>query len=541
MRAILFLFLSSLIYPFLTFPLSDEGFFKIQQATREVECHTVKSRVAEFDEEKPITFQNNNGDEERYGDKRGNFNKGLAHQASGFPNVGAFNSLVKALQEGNPAGFNAIQIGTGTKKLVNPQASLAFSLAANDAWINAIAQAPHFASAETAGEMVELYWTALVRDVNFNEFETDSTVADAIANLNTLTDFRGPKIGGVVTPTTFLRGDTPGDLMGPYISQFLYQTVNYGNTVILSNTLETPATTGNDFLTTFEDLLIVLKGGLTGKTITYATNNFIRTPRDLTEYVHQDTPGQASLSALLILQHFVGLYGASLFDSNNPYISNPTQEGFVTFNISHALSLVRNAVHEALKAAWYHKWQVNRRLRPEEYGFYVNDQIANGNNLDIHSDLINSQALTSTMATFGSLFLPSAYPEGSPVHPSYPAGHAVFIGAATTILKAFFNEDFIIPDALAPNTANTDLEPFNDIPLTVGGELNKLAANIALGRNHAGVHYRSDGTQGILLGEKVALDILNNESFLFNENFSGFHLTKFDGTKIVIGEKRKTK
>lgn len=74
--------------------------------------------------------------------------------------------------------------------------------------------------------------------------------------------------------------------------------------------------------------------------------------------------------------------------------------------------------------------------------------------------------------------------------------------------------------------------------LTIGNELNKLASNISLGRDHAGVHYRSDGYQGMLLGEQVAIDVLNNETFLFNEDFEGYSLTKFDGTKITIGGKR---
>ena len=46
----------------------------------------------------------------------------------------------------------------------------------------------------------------------------------------------------------------------------------------------------------------------------------------------------------------------------------------------------------------------------------------------------------------------------------------------------------------------------------------------------AGVHWRSDGIQGILLGEKVALLILNDYRQTYNENFGGFSFTKFDGT-----------
>jgi hypothetical protein len=36
-------------------------------------------------------------------------------------------------------------------------------------------------------------------------------------------------------------------------------------------------------------------------------------------------------------------------------------------------------------------------------------------------------------------FLPQAFPEGSPQHPSYPQGHATMAGACATILKAAFD------------------------------------------------------------------------------------------------------
>ncbi|MMZ68522.1 hypothetical protein D1872_312190 [compost metagenome] len=64
--------------------------------------------------------------------------------------------------------------------------------------------------------------------------------------------------------------------------------------------------------------------------------------------------------------------------------------------------------------------------------------------------------------------------------------------------------------------------------------MNKLAANIALGRDTAGVHWRSDGIEGLKLGEKVAIGILQDYKSTFNEDFDGFSLTKFNGTTIKI-------
>jgi len=56
--------------------------------------------------------------------------------------------------------------------------------------------------------------------------------------------------------------------------------------------------------------------------------------------------------------------------------------------------------------------------------------------------------------------------------------------------------------------------------LTVEGELNKLASNIAIGRNWAGVHYFTDYYESILMGEEIALGILEEQKLCFGENFS---------------------
>ena len=64
--------------------------------------------------------------------------------------------------------------------------------------------------------------------------------------------------------------------------------------------------------------------------------------------------------------------------------------------------------------------------------------------------------------------------------------------------------------------------------MTIHGELNKLAANIAIGRNGAGVHYRSDYTASLILGEEVSISILRElkrylpepATFSFNRFFT---------------------
>ena len=70
--------------------------------------------------------------------------------------------------------------------------------------------------------------------------------------------------------------------------------------------------------------------------------------------------------------------------------------------------------------------------------------------------------------------------------------------------------------------------------ITLTGELNKLANNIAQARNIAGLHWRSDATQAILLGEAVAISILRDQKHTYNETFPGFTFTRFDGTTLTI-------
>jgi hypothetical protein len=110
-----------------------------------------------------------------------------------------------------------------------------------------------------------------------------------------------------------------------------------------------------------------------------------------------------------------------------------------------------------------------------------------------------------------------------------------------TILKAWFKETTRLVDiGLAPVQPSDDglsLVPYlgSDAgDLTVGGELNKIAANVALGRNMAGVHWRSDATESMKLGEQIAIGILRDQRACYNEAFNGFSLTKFDGTTVIV-------
>ena len=138
---------------------------------------------------------------------------------------------------------------------------------------------------------------------------------------------------------------------------------------------------------------------------------------------------------------------------------------------------------------------------------------------------------------FGSSLLPIAFPDGCPLHPSYGAGHATVAGACVTILKAIFDESFVLPSPVQPSTDGLSLVPYTGPDagkLTVGGELNKIASNVAIGRNIAGVHWRSDYTESLKLGEQIAISVLRDQRLTYAEDFEGFTFTRFNGTKITV-------
>jgi hypothetical protein len=48
------------------------------------------------------------------------------------------------------------------------------------------------------------------------------------------------------------------------------------------------------------------------------------------------------------------------------------------------------------------------------------------------------------------------------------------------------------------------------------------------------VHFRSDSIEGLKLGEEVAIGLLAETSLTYSEQFDGFVLDRFDGTRVRI-------
>lgn len=512
------------------------------------DCEKVRKEAAE--DGRTATPQNllhpTNPDDDLYPNKLGSYSKGLPHNSDGTVVLSAYNTLVQALSSGNPAAFDTIPLG-GNRKLTNPQAGLAFDMEGPDSHSFVQPPAPAFASREQAAEISENYWMALLRDVPFSQYNTKAMANAAAADLTLYgADFKGAKAGGVVTTGTLFRGLTPGDQAGPYLSQFFYQPCRFGANEIVQQitTVRSVADGGADYMTSFDSgpgNYLDIQRGISppfGDRID-PIRRYMRNGRDIGQWVHIDVLFQAYFQAFLVI---AGL--GTPVDNGNPYRNNPTQDGFGTFGGPHIATLLCEVATRALKAVWYQKWLVHRRLRPEAHAARVDRTLYHGAGYPVHAEILNSLSTASRLGGYmtpGNALLPMAFPEGSPTHPAYGAGHATVAGACVTILKAWFKETTTLA-----SLGVTPVEPTDDGlglvtytgadagSLTIGSELNKIASNVALGRNTAGVHWRSDGTESLRLGEQVAIGILKDHRGCYNEVFNGFSLTKFDGTTVIV-------
>lgn len=546
------------------------------------------------------------------------FTKGLPHDpATGLlVSPSAFSRFVRAVNKPSEEHIRRIPLGPPDGNFYsaiakNPPSKVrawesmgagsTFDLQGPDAQAVTMPPPPELRSVELAHEMTEIYWMALLRDVPLSQFshagreqsqhrtrkhkgrshyhhyaKTHELVDEAVAGLcNTvwaretlcdLTDAEKARRRGAVNIQTIFRGITPGDDVGPYISQFLLTGtsglqngnhpsdgyVQYG--AMRMDQRVRVAQQGKNYMTTWAAFLDVQNAADVRGREVYSDQSpkfrFITSGRDLATYVHYDALYQAYLNACIILLDI-----KVPFDSGIPFQHEDQldkQQGFATFGGPHILTLVTEVATRALKAVRFQKYNLHRRLRPEALGglidrfhgdkknpLYVGvsqlyhmigktllkkigDENEIQNSTFCDSGVSRSRDLDFENRKVSTLLLPMAFPEGSPMHPSYGAGHATVGGACVTVLKAFFDHGFELPFTyVASDDGNTLKEaPHLHHTLTVEGELNKLCSNISIGRNWAGVHYFSDYYESILLGEKIALGILEEQKLTYSEDFS---------------------
>jgi hypothetical protein len=507
-------------------------------------CWAIRKDQADFWWQQGIVAHPTNGDEARYPSRIANYSKSMPHNSFGEVDLDAYDSLLKAIKSGKSTDYDAMILAPGARRQTSPQCGLAFDMEGMDGQGVAVAPPPALASKEQAGEMVENYWMALLRDVNFLDYDASPVAAAAAADLNAFgADYKAPRdANGKVTTQNLFRDIAPGTTAGPYMSQFMWLNTPFGVEFVERKMWTLAA--GSDHMQSFDEWLAVQNGLVPEQQSFLGARRYIFNGRDLSAWVHVDVLFQAYFNACLILitppdGSDVGGGIGCPFNPGNPYIGNATQDGFCTFGPPAAKSLMCEVASRCLKATWHKKWQVHRRLRPEAYAGLVEvhlNQSPGRYNGALHPSLFSASALEPILTlNGGTALLPMAFPEGSPTHPSYTAGHATVAGACVTMLKAIFDtENRPIPHPVVPAPDGSALVPYTGPALTIEGELNKLASNIATGRDIAGVHWRSDTFSSMRIGQRVAISILQEQTKIHNEANPFYTFRGFDGERIVV-------
>ena len=533
---------------------ADASVINYNGSSRAAACHSYRIAMAN-NNHLNIAPPPDNGDAARFSDHSGSWSKCLLHDSLGIVNQASWASFINALTSGNYSDFDNIIVGNPggtnfTATLNGPMGAYAFDLEGIDSHCALIPPSPSTSSAQTAAEEVEHYWGALLRDVPFGQYETSSLAAAAAADLNNMSFLQSSANNYFpypVTPQNLFRGrpakNSPAE-KGPYVSQFMLQPTFLGAQPLnqmLENFLP-----GVDFLTDPVEFLRVQNGQKPAFPLkTDPVFRLIRNGRALATYTHVDALHQAYLVAALVL---LGI-GAPL-NPGIPYTRSKTQHGFGTLGGPDVLATIPEVSTRALKASWYHKWIVNLRQRPEDYGALVHAHITNTSPMPqaagvLHPDVLNSAGLAASYSKFGSYLMPQAFNQGAPGHPCYPAGHGTVGGACITALRFFFDGSQPIrpllqavgSDIMMASDDGLTLVPYTGADrdeITIDNELTKLAYNITFGHGiHSGIHFRSSSQYAVLLGEQVGLSVLTDRAQSYFEPFS-ITITKFDGTKVTI-------
>ncbi len=428
--------------------------------SRMVEAFNLRVAEAIQNASVPAAVNVNNGDDALYPDKGGTYTKGLPHDSFGRVDLNAYQTFKTALASGRFADFERIIMG-GTRTLNGPQGGIAFDLCRMDNiqfGQPIVPPAPPIAGDQTGAELVELYWGSLLRDVAFTEYNSNALAALAAAELSGLPTYQGPRnTGGQVTTDLLFRGTFPGETLGPYVSQFLITPTNLGVQPISQQMVSYLPSV--DYMANFRDWLLVQNGNVTGlQNEIDPVLRYRRVGRDLADFTHVDVLYQAYFTALLVLLSI----GAPL-NPGNPYTQSKCENGFGTFGAPDFASTLAEVATKALNAVWYQKWFVHLRPRPEATGGQVHlVKTGQGSATDVQPSqvVLNSIGLQQSFNKFGTYLLAQAFPEGSPVHPAYPTGHGTVGGASITVLKFFFDGNFVIPNPLVPSSDGSSLAAY---------------------------------------------------------------------------------
>ena len=191
--------------------------------------------------------------------------------------------------------------------------------------------------------------------LRFAEYSTNPTAAMVILSLNQFpSKTSAPTAAGLLTPKTLFRGMGPGETVGPYISQFLYKFHRYGAYPVEQRyAVELDPTNMLDM-----DGWRAVQNGENPASIVRNGTAFAATGRVLGSMVHNDPLYQLYYQgALVALQQGIGTEG---FDQ-------AATTAWTTTGPPDIFASVGHVAVGALRVAWWQKWGVAMRIRPEVY------------------------------------------------------------------------------------------------------------------------------------------------------------------------------
>jgi len=474
------------------------------------------------------------------------FSKPLTHDATTGALVATeeYKKLARSMFKSDLKLLASVKQYSGAEfGLVNPTAAFSAVLKGAPQCALYLPAPPTMSSDSTAAQMVEVYAQAVARDVSFIDYATDPIINPLIPGSLLYKDTRLNAPGVInnlpdspatpFTAQTIFRGNANGCILGPYISQLFLLDVPTAATTTFAQKYTTYLPRYADRVewgVSAPEMIDIQNGVLSGAMPALDTPKYIYNGRNLAEAVHNDAGFQYYYQATLILLKL----GAP---TNPNFPSFKNQDPFITdAGLVNIVTAVGGVAKCAFKHAWYWKWVKYRRLRPEVLSLWVHnilkpvDPVPNSPNYNLSDVLLTNDITTldipSINAGWGypnTYTLPLTFREGSPAHPSYPAGHGVVAGACATVLKMFFENDVAwttLNPVVEANSLGDTLVGYggSTAGMTVGTEINKLAFNVILGRDWAGVHYRDDGVQGALLGEEIAMKYMGDILSVCAEN-----------------------
>ena len=301
---------------------------------------------------------------------------------------------------------------------------------------------------------------------------------------------------------------------------------------------------------------------------------YVHSGRVLASIVHSEPPHKHYYEGALAAMSALGEAGLALTDgfSGGAGVAASTTAGY-----DDVLASVAGVTMQALRQSYAHKWIEHRKIRPDAVAMRL-DTFKRAAALGVEAavaqiplaPLLVSQFFegSASKAAFmeeladanlarageRNYLLPLLYPP--PGHPSSTHGHAVVAGACATVLKAMLTTTDAATGAplawggvggvggvaLTAGAGGETVRPYNGsiAGMTLEGEIDKLAHNVAAGRNWAGVHFRTELEYSLFLGEAVGLRYLRAKICEYHVartgSFRGWDLRLFNGTRLLLRE-----